>query len=109
MERRSTIFALSSANGRAGVCVFRVSGDAARSAVEELTGAPVPQPRRATLRDIRLRDGTLIDRGLVIWFEGSRSFSGEDVAEFQLHGSPAVIAAFTGRLSELPGLRAADP
>lgn len=108
MERRSTIFALSSAKGRAGICVFRVSGPATRSAVEALTGAPVPAARRAVLRDVRLSDGTVIDRGLVLWFEGPHSFTGEDVAEFHLHGGPAVIGALTRRLSELPNLRPAD-
>ncbi len=108
MERRSTIFALASARGRAGICVFRVSGPAAKAAVETLTGAPVPTPRQASLRDTRLADGTLIDRGLVLWFEAPHSFTGEDVAEFHLHGGPAVIAAMTRRLGELPGLRPAD-
>lgn len=108
MERRSTIFALSSAKGRAGICVFRVSGPSTRAAVEVLTGAPVPVPRQATLRDVRMSDGTLIDRGLVLWFEGPHSFTGEDVAEFHLHGGPAVIGALTRRLSELPDMRPAD-
>ncbi len=109
MERRSTIFALSSAKGRAGVCVFRVSGTASKGALEALTGTPPPEPRHAALRDIRLGDGTLIDRGLVLWFEGPHSFTGEDVAEFHLHGGPAVIAAMTRRLAELPDLRPAEP
>jgi tRNA modification GTPase len=108
MERRSTIFALSSAKGRAGICVFRVSGPATREAVEALTGAPVPPPRQAALRDVRMSDGTMIDRGLVLWFEGPHSFTGEDVAEFHLHGGPAVIGAITRRLGELPDLRPAD-
>jgi len=108
MERRSTIFALSSAKGRAGVCVFRVSGPAAKAAIETLTSAPVPKPRRAVLRDVHLADGTPIDGGLVLWFEGPHSFTGEDVAEFHLHGGPAVIAAMTHGLAELPDLRPAD-
>ncbi len=108
MERRSTIFALSSAKGRAGICVFRVSGPASRAAVEALTGAPVPPARQAALRDVRLHDGMLIDRGLVLWFEGPHSFTGEDVAEFHLHGGPAVIGALIRRLSELPGMRPAE-
>jgi tRNA modification GTPase len=108
MERRSTIFALSSAKGRAGVCIFRVSGPAAKSAIETLTGTPAPMPRHAALRDVCLADGSAIDRGLVLWFEGPGSFTGEDVAEFHLHGGPAVIAAMTHRLAELPELRPAD-
>lgn len=109
MRRRSTIFALSSAKGRAGVAVFRISGPAARAAVEALTGAHLPAPRQATLRDIRLADGTPIDRGLVLWFPAPNSFTGEDVAELHLHGGGAVIAAMTSRLGELLGLRPADP
>jgi tRNA modification GTPase len=108
MERRTTIFALSSAKGRAGICVFRVSGPATRAAVEALTGAPVPAARLAALRDVRMEDGTLIDRGLVLWFAGPHSFTGEDVAEFHLHGGAAVIGAVTRRLGELPDLRPAD-
>jgi tRNA modification GTPase len=109
MERRATIFALSSAKGRAGVCIFRISGPDARSAVESLTGRPAPVPRHAAVRDVRLADGTPIDRGLVLWFEAPASFTGEDVAEFHLHAGPAVIAAMTARLGELRGLRPADP
>jgi tRNA modification GTPase len=108
MERRSTIFALSSAKGRAGVCVFRISGPAARAALESLTGEAVPPSRHANLRTISLGDGTPIDRGLVLWFPAPASFTGEDVAEFHLHGGPAVIAATVRRLAELEGLRPAE-
>jgi len=108
MDRRRTIFALSSAKGRAGVCVFRISGPAARTAVEALTGRPPPDPRHAVLRDVRDVDGSPIDRGLVLWFEGPASFTGEDVAELHLHGGPAVVAALARRLSTLPDLRPAD-
>ena len=109
MERRSTIFALSSARGRAGVCVFRISGPAAGAAVGTLTGRAPPEPRHAALRDFSLADGTLIDRGLLLWFPVPHSFTGEDVAELHLHGGPAIIAAMTRRLGEIDGLRPADP
>jgi len=109
MARRSTIFALSSARGRAGVCVFRISGPGSRRAIETLAGAPVPPPRKAALRDFRFADASLIDRGLLLWFPGPHSFTGEDVAELHLHGGPAIIAAMTRRLSEIEGLRPADP
>jgi len=109
MERRSTIFALSSAKGRAGVCIFRISGERAAEAVEALTGAPVPEPRTAAVRTLSDADGAPIDRGLVLWFKAPRSFTGEDVAELHLHGGPAIIAATTRRLAELDGLRPADP
>lgn len=108
MERRSTIFALSSAKGRAGVCIFRISGRGAAAAVAALTKEPVPEPRKAVLRTVRGTDGAPIDRGLVLWFEAPHSFTGEDVAELHLHGGPAIIAAMTRRLAELEGLRPAD-
>ncbi len=109
MERRATIFALSSARGRAGLCVFRISGPHAKSAIETLTATPAPHPRHAALKDFRFADAALIDRGLLLWFPAPNSFTGEDVAELQLHGGPAIIAAMTRRLSELEGLRPADP
>ena len=108
MTRRRTIFALSSAKGRAGVCVFRLSGPGTRAAIEALTARPAPAPRHAALRDVRLADGTPIDRGLVLWFPAPASFTGEDVAEIHLHGGPAVISAMTRRLAELEDLRPAD-
>ena len=109
MQRRRTIFALSSAKGRAGVCVFRISGPAAGRALELLTGRPLPEPRQATLHDVRLADGSPIDRGLTLWFPAPASFTGEHVAEIHLHGGPAVIAALTRRLGELDDVRPADP
>lgn len=106
---RPAIFALSSARGRAGVAVFRVSGANAGFAITELTGRPLPRPRQAVLRNLLEADGTLIDRGLVLWFEAPASFTGEPVAEFHLHGGPAVIEAVTERLAALQGLRPAEP
>lgn len=101
-----TIFALSTARGKAGVAVVRVSGPAAAAACRILAGA-VPAPRRAVLRT--LRDGEVVlDRGLVLFFPGPGSATGEDVAEFHLHGSPAVIAAVLRVLAAQRGFRAAD-
>ncbi len=101
-----TIFALASARGKAGVAVVRVSGPLAGDAVRALAG-DLPPPREARLR--RLRDGfEVVDEGLVLWFPGPGSFTGEDMAEFQVHGSAAV----TGRLLRLlgsMGLRTAEP
>lgn len=104
-----TIFALSSAKGRAGVCVFRVSGPLARMAVTELTRKALPAIRQASRRDVFEPDGTIIDNGLVLWFQAPASFTGEDVAEFQLHGGPAIIEAMVQRLAVVKGLRPADP
>lgn len=102
-----TIYALSSGKGRAGVAVIRVSGPRARATLATLSGAKAPQPRVAALR--RLSDpktGALIDRGLVLFFPAPHSFTGEDVAEFHVHGGRAVLLALTHALAEL-GLRAA--
>jgi len=103
-----TIFAVSSAPGRAGVAVVRVSGPHAGAALEALAGG-LPPPRMARLA--RLRDpagGEVIDRAIVLWFPGPRSFTGEDVAELHLHGGRAVIAAAMGALAARPGLRPAE-
>ncbi len=100
-----TIFALASAPGRAGVAVVRVSGRAARQAVQTLTGKPLPAPRRAVLRRLRYA-GTEIDQALLLWFEAPASFTGEDVAEFQVHGGAAVREALFAALAGL-GLRPA--
>ena len=109
MERRRTIFALATSKGRAGICVFRISGPAAGRALETLTNQSVPKARHAELRNACLADGSLIDRGLALWFPAPHSFTGEDVAELHLHGGPAIAAALTERLLELPDLRPADP
>ncbi|MEQ8345713.1 MAG: tRNA uridine-5-carboxymethylaminomethyl(34) synthesis GTPase MnmE [Sneathiellaceae bacterium] len=107
-----TIYALASGAGSAGIAVYRLSGPAAGAAVRALTGAAPPPPRQAVLR--RIGDaageaaGSEIDRGLVLWFPGPASFTGEDVAEFHLHGGRAVRAAFYRALAALPGLRAAE-
>ena len=110
MSVADTIFALSTAPGRAGVAVVRLSGAAAGGALEALLGRDRPAPRKATLA--RLRDpgsGAPIDEGLVLWFPGPRSFTGEDMAELHLHGGPAVVAAALDALSRVPGLRLAEP
>ena len=102
-----TIFALSSAPGRAGVSVFRVSGDGARNVVETLTQSPCTAPRYAALRKLSNKDKTLIDEALVLWMPGPKSFTGEDCAEFQCHGSPAVIEAMANALLQ-SGARQAE-
>ena len=101
-----TIFALSSAPGRAGVAVIRVSGPAARDVLERLCG-DVPEPRQAALR--RLSDGEPIDQALVLWFPGPRSFSGEDMAEFHVHGGRAIVGRALQAMGRAPGCRPAEP
>jgi len=101
-----TIFALATAAGRAAVAVVRVSGPATLSTVEALTGKP-PKPRLAALRKLR-HDGVELDEALVLRFEGPASYTGEDSAEFHVHGGRAVVEALLSVLVEL-GLRLAEP
>ena len=105
-----TIFAPTTAPGRAAVAVVRLSGAACAAVCQRLTGLPPPPPRLAVLR--RLADpqsGAALDRGLVIWFPAPASFTGEDVLELQIHGGRAVLAGVLEALAALPGLRAAEP
>jgi tRNA modification GTPase len=102
-----TIFALSSGAPPAGVAVVRLSGPQVRFALETVVGT-IPKPRQAVLRSLHLADGSVLDRGLVLFFQAPASFTGEDVAEFHVHGGRAVIAAVLDRLAELPGLRPAE-
>ncbi|EDP62892.1 tRNA modification GTPase TrmE [alpha proteobacterium BAL199] len=109
VDSGDTIAALATAPGRAGIAVIRLSGPAAFGAVEALTGR-VPTVRRmsrALLRDPR--DGEALDDAMAVVFPGPASFTGEDVAEFHLHGGRAVVDGVLGALLRLPGVRPADP
>ncbi len=101
-----TIFAPATARGKAGVAVLRVSGPAAFQAVRALADR-MPLPRMAQLSSLQGAAG-LIDQGLVLCFPAPASFTGEDVAEFQVHGSPAVVATMLAELAALPGFRMAE-
>lgn len=104
-----TIFALSSAPGRAGVAVIRVSGHAAGAAIDLMAG-PKPKPRVAGGRAIRHpKTSEVIDRGVVLWLPAPKSFTGEDVVELQIHGGRAVTAAVLDGLSMIPNFRFAEP
>jgi tRNA modification GTPase len=103
-----TIFALSSGAPPAGIAIVRVSGSQASEASMALSGA-VPPPRRARLAALRDSAGQLLDQGLVLWFPGPNTVTGEDLAEFHLHGGRAVVAAVEAELAALPGLRRAEP
>jgi tRNA modification GTPase len=102
----STIFALASAPGRAGVAVVRLSGPDAGLIAGKLAG-PLPPPRQAVLRDLT-HDGQEIDHALLLWFAAPNSFTGEDVAEFHIHGGRAVREALFAALSA-HGARMAEP
>lgn len=103
-----TIYALASGAGRAGVAVIRVSGDEAGECLRSLSGKPLPEPRRARLDRYQKSDKTYIDQGISLWFPAPGSFTGEDVAEFHIHGGPAVIEAMLGALED-QGARLAEP
>lgn len=108
-EKRPTIFALASGRGRAGVAVVRLSGPGAGMALESLTGKNLPAPKLASLVELRGPDEVgLLDKGIVLWFPGPESFTGEDVVELHIHGSPAIIDKLSEVLSNL-GLRPAEP
>lgn len=102
-----TIVALSSAAGRAGVAVIRVSGSRVRFVLETIAGG-IPEPRRAVLRRLRDDRGEVIDNALVLYFPAPASFTGEDVAEFHTHGARAVLARLLVVLCALPGVRLAE-
>ncbi|XP_071202500.1 tRNA modification GTPase GTPBP3, mitochondrial isoform X3 [Salvelinus alpinus] len=106
-----TIFALSSGHGRCGVAVVRVSGPASSMVLRNMAGLTqaLPPPRTALLRRITdPQSKELLDRGLVLWFKGPHSFTGEDSAEFHIHGGPAVITAVLQALGSLEGVRPAE-
>ena len=89
-----TIYALSSGPGVSGIAVVRISGEDTSKVIELMTGKGVPRPRVATLRKInKINTSELIDEGIILWFPGPESYTGEDMAEIQVHGSKAVIDA----------------
>ena len=102
-----TVYALATAQGRAGVAVIRISGPQAHQACIQLCG-DLPEPRRAALRVVTDAEGVRLDEALVLVFPQGASFTGEQVVEFHLHGSTAVVTAVLRVLSTIPGLRAAE-
>ncbi|MEI4261532.1 tRNA uridine-5-carboxymethylaminomethyl(34) synthesis GTPase MnmE [Roseovarius sp. D0-M9] len=103
-----TIYAMSSAQGKAGVSVIRVSGPSAHAACLALCG-DIPPMRQASLRTLRDANGVPLDQALVLTFAAGSSFTGEESVEFQVHGSSAVVSAVTAALSEMTDLRMAEP
>jgi tRNA modification GTPase len=105
-----TIYALSSGPGVSGIAVIRISGQETSKAIELLTGKNVPKPRVATLRKInKINTSELIDEGIILWFPGPESYTGEDMAEIQVHGSKAVIDALHTSISNIENCRLAEP
>ena len=105
-----TIFALSSGPGISGVAVIRVSGDNTVHVIKQITGENLPAPRAATLRHFnKINSNELIDEGVLVWFPGPNSYTGEDLAEFHVHGSRAVINAIHTSISKIKNCRLAEP
>ncbi|NHC06727.1 tRNA uridine-5-carboxymethylaminomethyl(34) synthesis GTPase MnmE [Azonexus fungiphilus] len=105
--KNDTIAAIATAPGRGGVGVIRVSGSNLLPFAFALTGK-TPQPRYATLADFRAADGSTVDTGLLLFFPGPNSFTGEDVLELQGHGGPVVMQLLLARCLDL-GARLAEP
>lgn len=103
-----TIFALASASGKAGVSVIRVSGPKAHSVGKALAGE-LPLDRKAGLRRLKSATGATLDDALVLAFSKGKSFTGEEVVEFHVHGSIAVVSAVLAELSQFSQVRLADP
>lgn len=104
-----TIYALATAQGKAGVAIVRISGPQSWELVERLTARPRPSPRQAVLRKIFDEAGEVLDSALVLVFASGTSFTGEQSAELHLHGSLAVCAAVLGRIDALGCARLAEP
>ncbi len=105
-----TIYALSTGPGISGVAIIRISGADASTAIKALTGKEVPRPRIATLRKINnTNTSELIDEGMIIWFPGPESYTGEDLAEIHVHGGKAVIEAVHNAISMVKNCRIAEP
>ena len=105
-----TIYALSTGPGVSGIAVVRVSGKEAAEVVKRLTSDDLPVPRVATLKKINyINTNNLIDEGIVIWFPGPNSYTGEDLAEFHVHGSRAVVSALHSSISGIKNCRLAEP
>ena len=105
-----TIYALSSGPGISGVAIIRLSGKETANAIKLLTGKELPKPRVATLRKInKINTSELIDEGLILWFPGPQSYTGEDMAEIHVHGSKAVVDALHSSLSSIENFRLAEP
>ena len=104
-----TIYALASGQGLAGIAVIRVSGPGCLALAEDILGRP-PKPRQALRADIKDPDsGDILDKGLLLWFPGPKSYTGEDLLELQVHGGRAVVQDILRFLAGRVGFRLADP
>ena len=105
-----TIYSLSSGPGISGIAIIRVSGPDTSNVLKLLTNKSLPKPRVATLRKInKINTSELIDEGILLWFPAPESYTGEDMAEIQVHGSKAVIDAIHSSISKVENCRLAEP
>ena len=105
-----TIYALSSGPGVSGVAIIRISGSEAANVIKSITKQKIPEPRIATLRKINnINNSEVIDEGLILWFPGPHSYTGEDMAEIHIHGGKAVILAVQKEISKIKNCRLAEP
>ncbi|MAV61929.1 MAG: tRNA uridine-5-carboxymethylaminomethyl(34) synthesis GTPase MnmE [Candidatus Pelagibacter sp.] len=105
-----TIYALSTGPGISGLAVIRVSGKEAKLVIKMLTKSDLPTPRKATLKKIsNINTSELIDEGIILWFPGPQSYTGEDMAEFHVHGGKAVIQSIHNSISQIKNCRLAEP
>ena len=105
-----TIYALSSGPGISGIAVIRVSGDQSKNILTSLTDQPFPKKRLATLKKIKNnKTKEIIDEGIVIWFPGPNTYTGEDMVEFHVHGSKAIIEELQNVISKFKNCRLAEP
>ena len=105
-----TIYALSSGPGLSGIAVIRISGSDTKKVLQNMTFLKLPEAKVATLRKFKNpQTKDLIDEGILLWFPGPESYTGEDMAEFHVHGSKAVVEAMHSSLSKINGCRLAEP
>ena len=107
IQAERTIFALATPNGRGAIAIIRLSGSKSHAILEALCHGHAPPPRLASLRSLWAADD-LLDRAMVLWLPGPRSYTGEDCAELHLHAGAAIIAAVGDELV-LRGARPAEP
>ena len=105
-----TIYALSTGPGISGVAIIRVSGPETKIVISKLTNGSFPEPRVATLKKInKINTNELIDEGLILWFPAPQSYTGEDMAEFHVHGSRSVVEALHSSIAHVENCRLAEP
>ncbi len=105
-----TIYALSSGPGISGIAVIRISGAKVKEVLKLITNSQLPKPRQATLKKFsKINNSELIDEGILMWFPGPESYTGEDMAEIHVHGSIAVVRVILDQLSQIENCRLAEP